>query len=317
MLKTLLTPKPFRGDVVAAGVTVLVIAAGLFELRVIDTLDPVVRCTLLAVLWAFVLTLAVRSPVEQGGPRAYQSVLYVAALIFALLALAALATALGGDGWLNGAGTRSWVLALMTLHAGLLGRIRNSPVCTLLAAVGFAGVLAVGLLGLTGGDDLRGVRWLLLAVAIGYAVNATRLHTAAPRHAVAFAEASGITLVGLAVTWTGMLLPLPGGGAFPVAGVDTGTAAPAAGWTIVLLAAGLGLVGYGGVGRERGPIWIGALLLLHFCMLELDGGLLWWPLALFALAAALLVAGLRPTTPAPPEPGSDVPAPEPLRFPRT
>lgn len=313
----LLKPQPFRGDVVAAGVTVLVIAAGLFELRVIDTLDPVIRSAVLTVLWAFVLTLAVRSPVEGDRPRAYQSVLYVATLIFALLALAALASALGSDGWLDGAGTRSWVLALMTLHAGLLGWLRNSPVCTLLAAAGFAGVLAVGLLGLTDGDELGGVRWLLLAVAAGYAINAVRLHTPQPRHAVAFAEASGVTLVGLAVTWTGMLLPLPGGGAFPVDGVDAGSADPAVGWTIVLLAAGLGLVGYGGVQRERGPIWIGALLLLHFCMLELDGGLLWWPLLLFALAAALLVAGLRPTTPAPPEPGADVPAAEPLKFPRS
>jgi len=313
---TLLTPKPFRGDVIAAGVTVLLIAAGLLELRVIGTLDPIARCALLTVLWAFVLTLAVRSPVEQGEPRAYQSVLYVEALIFALLALAALAAVLGSDGWLDGNATRSWVLALMTLHAALLGRLRNSPVCTFLAAVGFAGVLVVALLGVTAGDQLGGIRWLLLVVAVGYAINAVRLHTPAPRHALAFAQAAGMTFVGLATTWTGMLLPLPNGGAFAVPGVETNVPAPGAGWTLVLLLAGLALVGYGGVQRERGPIWIGALLLLHFCMLELDGGLLWWPLALFALAAALLVAGLRPSTPAPPEPGSDAPATEPLRFPR-
>lgn len=316
MLKTLLTPKPFRGDVVAAGVTVLLIAAGLLELRVIGTLDPIARCALLTVLWAFVLTLAIRSPVEHGEPRAYQSVLYVEALIFALLALAAAAAALGSDGWLDGTGTRSWVLAVMTLHAGLLGRLRNSPVCTLLGAVGFAGVLAVLLLGLTDNDQLGGVRWLLLAVGVAYAVNAVRLHTPAPRHAIAFAEAAGMTFVGLATTWTGMLLPLPDGGAFSVPGVATDVPAPGAGWTLVLLLAGLALVGYGGVQRERGPIWIGSLLLLHFCMLELDGGLLWWPLLLFGLAAALLVAGLRPSTPAPPEPGSEQPTAEPLRFPR-
>jgi hypothetical protein len=311
----LLTPKPFRGDVVAAGVTVLVIAAGLLELRVTGSLDPAIRFGLLGFLWAFVLTLALRSPNEPAGPRAYQSVLYVAALIFALLALAALAAVINGGGWLEGNGTQTWVLALMTLHAALLGRGRNSPVCTLLGAAGFAGVLAVGLWSVTDEQHLGAVRWLLLVVAIAYAINAVRLHTPKPGHALAFAEAAGVTVVGLAVTWTAMLLPLPDGGAFPVSGIDSGGPAPGLGWTLFLLTCGLGLVGYGGVQRERGPIWIGALLLLHFCILEIDGGLWAWPLLLFALAATLLVAGLRPTTPAPPEPGVDQPAPPPLRFP--
>ncbi len=316
MLRDLITPKPFRGDVIAAGVTVLVIAAGLLELRVIGGLDAGIRCAILTVLWAFVLTLALRSPDEGGEPRAYQSVLYVAALVFALLALAALAAVLGDDGWLEGEGARAWVLALMTLHAGLLGRGRNSPVCTLLGAVGFAGVVATGLLWLTDEQHVRAARWLLFGLAVTYILNAVRLQTRAPRHAVAFAEAAGFTMVGLAMTWTGKLLPLPNGGAFPVDGLNTGDAEPGAGWTIVLLASGLALVGYGGVQRERGPIWIGALLLLHFCMLELDGGFFVWPFALFVLAAVLLIAGLRPTTPAPPEPGTDEPPLEPLPFTR-
>ena len=308
-MRDLLTPKPFRGDVVAAGVVVLLIAAGLFELRATGDVEPVVRAVVLGLLWAFVVTLAWRSPVESEEPRPYQSVLWITALLSAALALAALGEALGAHGWLESPGTRAWVVAVLTAHALVFARARGSGVGTLLAAVGFAAVLAAlyGWLVFDSGDEPRGLRWLLLAVAIAYVLNAVRLRDRRRRHAVAFAEAAGLTLVGLALTWNHVLFPV-----FQEAsGATAGT-----GWTLLLLAGGLGLVGYGGVDRERGPIWIGALVLLHFCALETDGGLLWWPLVLALIAVALLAAGLRPSTPAPPPPDAGRPPAEPLRFPR-
>ncbi|MEI2700837.1 MAG: hypothetical protein V9E83_00345 [Baekduia sp.] len=307
MLRDLLTPKPFRGDVVAAGVVVLLLAAGLFELRAAGDVEPAIRALVLGLLWAFVVTLAWRSPVEGDEPRPYQSVLWIAALLIAALALAVLAEAFGADPLLAGDGSRIWVLALLTAHAMLFSRARGSGVGTLLAAAGTAAVVAAlyDAVLFHAGDDPRGLRWLLLAIAVLYALNAVRLRDRHRRHAVAFAEAAGLVLVGLAFTWTEVLFPF----FQPVPDVTAG-----AGWTFVLLAGGLGLVGYGGVDRERGPIWIGALVLLHFCALESDGGVLWWPLLLLVAATPLLLAGLRPSTPAPPSPDEDRPVAEPLRI---
>lgn len=312
-----ITPKSFRGDVVAGGTTVLVIAAGLWEMRVVGDADPLVRTAVLGLCWLYVLTLAIRSEPRGTEPRAYQSVLYIEAVLLAGLALAALSSVVWDCGWLEGRDAKAVVLALLTVHAAWLSRTRNSAVCTLLAAAGFAATAATALLWAFGDDQLGAARWLLLVIALAYVLKATRWHTDQPAHALAYAEAAGLALVGLAVTWTGLLLPLPGGGGgLPIPGLEVSAAAPAAGWTLVMLCAGLGLVGYGGVQRERGPAWIGALLLLHFCVLEQDGGFWGWPLVLVAVAAALLIAGLRPSTPAPPEPGSDLPAADPVHFPR-
>lgn len=309
MLGDLLTPKPFRGDVVAAGVVVLVIAAGMFELRATGDVAPAIRAAVIGALWAFVVTLAWRSPVESEEPRPYQSVLWIAALLLAALGLAALAEALGADGWLTGDGTRAWVLAALTAHAMVFSRARGSGVGTLLAAAGIAALLAAfySWLFFDPGEEPEGLRWLLLAVALAYVLNAVRLRDRMRRHAVAFAEAAGLALVGLAMTWNEVVFPV-----FQ----ETPDATAGPGWTLLLLAGGLGLVGYGGVDRERGPIWIGALVLLHFCALETDGGLLWWPVLLGLVAVLLLVTGLRPSTPAPPSPDAERDPAAPLRFPR-
>ncbi len=309
MFGDLLTPKPFRGDVVAAGVVVLLLAAGLFELRAAGEVEPALRAVVLGVLWLFVVTLAWRSPVEGDQPRPYQSVLWIAALLLAALALAVLAEAFGADPLLAGDGSRIWVLALLTAHAMVFSRARGSGVGTLLTAAGMAALVAAiyGAVLFDDGDDPRGLRRLLLLIAVLYALNAVRLRDRRRRHAVAFAEAAGLVLVGLAFTWTEVLFPF----FQTVPDVTAG-----AGWTFVLLAGGLGLVGYGGVDGERGAIWIGALVLLHFCALESGGGLLWWPLLLALAAVPLLLTGLRPSTPAPPSPDEDRPPAVPLRIPR-
>lgn len=317
MLRDLITPKSFRGDVVAGGTTVLVIAAGLWEMRVVGEVDPIVRTLVLGLCWIYVLTLALRSEPHDEQPRVYQSVLYVEALLLAGLTFAAFASVIWDDGWLAGRDAKAVVLALLTVHAAWLSRTRNSAVCTLLAAAGFAATAPTALLWAFGDDQIGAARWLLLVISLGYVLKAVRWHTDQPAHALAYAEAAGLALVGLAVTWTGMLLPLPGGGGgLPIPGLEVSAASPAFGWTIVILCAGLGLIGYGGVQRERGPAWIGALLLLHFCVLEQDGGFWGWPLVLVLVAGLLLVAGLRPSTPAPPEPDSGLPPSDPVHFPR-
>jgi hypothetical protein len=81
----------------------------------------------------------------------------------------------------------------------------------------------------------------------------------------------------------------------------------------VLVAVGFGLVAYGAVDRERGPVWLGVAVLTAFVLLAGAGNLLWWPLILLLAGMAAIAAGLRPTTAAPPAPNLDRPeAPRPF-----
>lgn len=87
------------------------------------------------------------------------------------------------------------------------------------------------------------------------------------------------------------------------------------GWELSCFAAAFGLMAYGAVERERGPAYLGALTLaLTVLAAREPGSLLGWPLALGLGAAILLIVGLRPSRPLPPEPdrpSSDVIALEP------
>jgi peptidoglycan/LPS O-acetylase OafA/YrhL len=76
-------------------------------------------------------------------------------------------------------------------------------------------------------------------------------------------------------------------------------------WEFIVLGAGCGLIAYGAVDRVPGAAWLGLAHLVAFLAAASAGAddtLLWWPLVLLALGGGVLVAGLRPRRPLPPEP---------------
>jgi peptidoglycan/LPS O-acetylase OafA/YrhL len=76
-------------------------------------------------------------------------------------------------------------------------------------------------------------------------------------------------------------------------------------WEFVVLAAGCGLIAYGAVDHVPGAAWLGVAHLLAFVVAASAGAddtLLWWPLVLLGLGSFVLVAGLRPRSPLPPQP---------------
>ncbi|HEU4974813.1 MAG TPA: hypothetical protein VFT50_06950 [Baekduia sp.] len=298
-----LRPKPFRGDVIAAGVVVLVTLIWLLEARFGDDWATGVHLLYAAPAALFTAAIAVLAPMEREEPRAYQSVLYVASFALGLAALANLADALGADG-IGGAGARTWTFALLAALSLWFATQRNSAVSTLL------GALAAGLALLSfvqWAFDAHGAgttRWVLLAEMVGFTIGALGQRDRHPRHGVALVDAAGV-----AVVLIGLTLVAEAFGAILVAGLtDGGDPASAAwGWQLLLLGAGFGLIAYSGVDRERGPAWLGLLSLAIFVLLAADGGFVGWPLVLLVVAAALLAVGLRPTLPAPPPPDADVP----------
>src|SRR4051812_28108316 len=128
-----LTPKPFRGDLIAAGAAALSLGLVLLDTRVQDDWPVGVRFALLLAGAALLLLMAWLAPVEEPAPRMYVSALLVAAFPLLVFALIELAMALGASADL-GAGTLTWVALLVAAKYAAFAVARGSAICTLLSA---------------------------------------------------------------------------------------------------------------------------------------------------------------------------------------
>lgn len=306
MALDVLRPKPFRGDVVAAGVVVLVTLVFVVEVRFAAAWGDGAHLAYAGAAWAFVTTMAVLAPMERPAPRAYQSVLYVASFALALAVLVNLGGLLGSDG-ADSSGTATWVAAALAALALAFATRRNSAVCTLLGAVS-GGVAVLSFLHWALGVDRAATfRWVLLGLVAVYAFTAVAQRDRHFRHGVALIDAAGLATLGISLTFAPDLF---------FGGLGHRTAAW--GWELLVVAAGFGLIAYSSVDREPGPAYLGVLNLAAFTVITSGGvtrhgaTLVGWPLVLAVGAAVLLVIGLRPTTPAPPPPDADAPPAPPL-----
>lgn len=244
----LITPKPWRGPLIAAGAVPLTVGVLMAQERLgwSRSVDFAVSACVAALL----LAMALLSTLEFARPRSYQVVLALCglALALALAAIVELADLLRAG---RSARTTAWVAASFALLAGTVGWRRNAWIGTLLGAL--AGVAAY-------------------------------------------------------VSRSGGVSPAAAGG--PVAW----------GWTLFVIAAGLGLLAYAAADQERGAGYLGVLTLIGFIALVAPvrpgqtETIVGWPLVLLALGGLAIVAGLRPSRPLPPEPGSGDEAPPPIEL---
>lgn len=297
----LLRPHPHRGDVIAAGAVPLAVALLLIDVRLGGPWGSGILLVLEAAGAALLLGMSVLAPREGERPRVYEVVLQLAGLAVLLVALWRLADVLGVDDPLERAGTLCWIFAAFTGAAAWLATRRRSAPCAFVAALGGIVAVLAFVEWVFDPDGAGTARWLLLALALGFAAGALTLRDRRRRESVYLVDAAGVAVVVLALTWVGAVFL----GALTFDGGPPAT--PGAGWKLVLAAAGLGLIAYGAVDREPGPAWLGALVLALFVLLVgapgEDGPSLWfWPLALLLAGGALIAVGLRPRVPLPPEP---------------
>jgi len=107
------------------------------------------------------------------------------------------------------------------------------------------------------------------------------------------------------ITWTSLVLAAVA--AYPARARNSAIATmiTAVALGVAVLAAGCGLIAYGAVDRVPGAAWLGVAHLAAFLVVVNAGAeetLLWWPLVLLLLGGGVMVAGLRPRHPLPPEP---------------
>ncbi|MCW2992815.1 MAG: hypothetical protein JWQ18_310 [Conexibacter sp.] len=301
-----LRPKPFRGDVVAAGVVVLATLVWTVVVRFAAWEDGVQLAVAVAA-WGFVAAMAILAPLEGEAPRAYQSVLYVASIVLFVDVVAQLSFVLG-SGALQSSGTATWALAAIAAYALGFAVRRNSAVCTLVGSLAAAGAVLAAVDWIFSPDGVPTFRWVLAALTVVFGVLAIGQRDRRPRHGVALIEVAGSAVLAIAGTFVAGIV---------FGDADVGTAPSAGwGWELLMLAAGFGLIAYSSVDRQPGPAYLGVLNLVAFTLLTLlddsSPTFLGWPLVLALMAAFLLTIGLRPTTPAPPAPDVDAPEPPPL-----
>ncbi|MDX6640637.1 MAG: hypothetical protein QOF12_1648 [Solirubrobacteraceae bacterium] len=298
-----LRPHPHRGDTVAAGVVVLTLFAVVLDGRFSSAWADGVRFVVVALIAAVVIAMAAQSELVDERPRPYQSVLQVAGFVLLLVALSELARVFGANG-LGSAGTVVWVGTLLALFSLWFATRRNSAIMTLIgAATGV--VVAIAFVDWAfHPHGLTTFRWILLLCALGLTLAAVSQRDIRRRHAVSLVDVVGLTILALGLTVLAQQALAVVAGVFGHRQPFTGGPA---GWELVLLAFGFGLIAYGCVDRERVPAFLGVLVLAEFVVEAGQAGrhgasLIGWPIVLAIIAGVLLVIGLRPRQELPPEP---------------
>jgi hypothetical protein len=316
----LLRPKPFRGDVIAAGVVVLAALVWVVRVRFSAAWGDGAQLAWATGPWAFVTLVALLAELEGDAPRAYQSVLYIAAVALVLAVVTSLGDLLGAGGAFSGSRTTAIETAPVAVFALGFAIGRNSAACTLLGSL-FGGVAVIALLDWAFSPAVGALRWELTGVTVVCGIGAIGQRDRRLRHGVALIETAGTAVLVIGLTFVfSTLVQRSTGGSIGGLHVFSGhvDASVGWGWELLIVAAGFGLIAYSSVDRQPGPAYLGVLNLIVFTLITSFGvsahgaTFLGWPLALALAALALLIIGLRPTTPAPPPPDVDAPEPPPL-----
>jgi hypothetical protein len=227
-----------------------------------------------AALLLFVgLTAAREDPIDRAG----RTVLLVAGLALAGIAIGRLGQLLASDDFGGSGGTLTWMLALFTVLAAYCYRRSRSVACLLIGALAAVGLLLATVHWIFQTDDIDVYRALLtLSFVVLFAAGVA----GEGRTGTVLVAAAGVTVLAAAYA-TGLffIVSLDGGGL-------------GWGWELVTLVQGAALALYAIQQAEPGPGYLAFFVLLVFAITAAEGDstLVGWPLALAILTA---IAGTR------------------------
>jgi hypothetical protein len=248
------------------------------------------------------IALLVLGPAAASGDRAWRpavTILLVGGLLLAGVAIARLGHVLGGDDFLDGGGTFTWMLALFTALAAFCARRTGSSACVLIAALAAVGLALEFVNWAFGAEDIDTFRVLLVlafAVLFGAGVMLTG------RTGTMLVAAAGVTAIA-GYYGTGLGFLFGGGG-----GLGWG-------WELITLLEGSALAVYATLRLEPGPGYLAFFVLLLFAATaalvgdgeegivvidgleseaeEVSASLIGWPLALAVGTVVAAGVGLR------------------------
>lgn len=280
-MRELLHPPAHRGPLIAAGALVLSMGVALLQARA-DWASGTHFAVVLA-LAAILLWLALQAPPEGGAPYPHQSVLLVLGLAAFAGALVRLVDLIGDPGF-PGSGTLVWMSLAESGLAVFVSVRRRSAIAALIAAVAGGAALLAAWNWIFSPDSVTPYRWLLLLLTFVFGLASLPLRGESGRHADQMVNAAGFAVLLIGVSqYTD---PLPGG------------------WAFAVFVAGVSLAAYAAADRAPGAAYLGAANLAAFVVAEARGDVVFWPLFLLLVGGVMLLAGLRPRRPLPPEPES-------------
>jgi hypothetical protein len=274
---------PWRASALApAGVGVALLVA-LVELRMDGPWANGVLLLVAAVPALLLLAEGLAAPGDDPAERAAATVLLVAGLVLAAVAIARLAQVLSSDDIGDAGGTLTWTLALFTAIAVYCHRRSGAVACLLIAALAAVGLLLATVNWIFDTEDVDVYRALLtfsflVLLAAGLAVTG--------RAGTVLVGAAGVTVLASSYA-TGLFFAFfPGGG-----GLGWG-------WELVTLIQGAALLAYAVQRLEPGPGYLAFFVLAIFATTAAVSGegspsLVGWPLALAILTAVAGALGTR------------------------
>jgi hypothetical protein len=262
----------------AIGLTLLVVTV---QIRMNDSWADGVLFLVALVAAALVLYVAITSDREDPLDRAAATVVLVAGLALAGLAIGRLGQLLSDDDFGDSGGTLTWMLALFTALTAYCHSRTRTVVCLLIGSLAAVGLLLAAVHWVFQTDDIDVYRSLLtlsFLVLFGAGI------AGEGRAATLLVAAAGVTVLAMAYA-TGLLflISLEGG-----EGIGWG-------WQLVTLVEGAALALYAVQRMEPGPGYLAFFVLLLFAISTAQGDrtLLGWPLALAIGTALAAVWGVR------------------------
>jgi hypothetical protein len=275
-----------QASALAPAAIALTLCVGLSQLRMDDSWANGVLLLVAAVPAVVLLFLGLSAAVDGFENRAATTILLVAGLFLAAVAILRLGQVLtGGDDVAEGGGTLTWMLRLFTALAAYCASRTRSVACLLIAALAGVGLLleAVNWIFDTSDPDVFRVLLTLSFLALFLAGLST-----SGRPGTVLVAAAGVTVIVSSYLFGLFFAFVPGG---PTTGW---------GWELVMLLEGAALVAYAAAELEPGPGYLSFFALVLFVVTAASGDvaiggngepadtLVGWPLT---LAIATIVLG--------------------------
>jgi hypothetical protein len=269
------------------------LCVGLTQLRMDDTWANGVLLLVAAVPAAVLVVLGLSAAVEGFENRAATTMLLVAGLFLAAVAILRLGQVLAGDDDVTGGGgTLTWMLLLFTGLAAYCSSRTRSVACLLIAALASVGLLLEAVNWIFGTDDPDVFRALL---TLSFLVLFLAGVSTSGRPGTVLVAAAGVTVIVSSYLFGLFFVFLPGG-------ATTGW-----GWELVMLLEGVALLAYAASEFEPGPGYLAFFVLVLFVMTAASGDvaiggngepadtLVGWPLTLAIVTVVVGALALRRT----------------------